>query len=214
MPGRCVGRRACGSSRTTAVYAELDLDDTVGHAVNAYPDSLAFTATKKSVNRFLAMLQFSEADLQQKIGTLSGGQRARVAIAQCLLSGAAVIVLDEPTNHLDITSTQVMERALTHFPGAVRRGVARPVLRGQARRSAAGVRRRRRACARRRRPGRSDASGCRGWRRDTIDRFARRRVSRAARQARLTRHPTAYSRLRRQNAGQATRECAPAHPAD
>jgi ATP-binding cassette subfamily F protein 3 len=101
------------------VYAELDLDDTVGHAVNAYPDSLAFTATKKSVNRFLAMLQFSEADLQQKIGTLSGGQRARVAIAQCLLSGAAVIVLDEPTNHLDITSSQVMERALTHFPGAV-----------------------------------------------------------------------------------------------
>ncbi|ANJ26031.1 ABC-F family ATP-binding cassette domain-containing protein [Agromyces aureus] len=101
------------------VYAELDLTDSVGHAVNAYPDSLAFTATKKSVNRFLAMLQFSEADLQQKIGTLSGGQRARVAIAQCLLSGAAVIVLDEPTNHLDITSTQVMERALTHFPGAV-----------------------------------------------------------------------------------------------
>lgn len=97
----------------------MDLDDTVGHAVNAYPDSLAFTATKKSVNRFLSMLQFSEADLQQKIGTLSGGQRARVAIAQCLLSGAAVIVLDEPTNHLDITSTQVMERALTHFPGAV-----------------------------------------------------------------------------------------------
>lgn len=101
------------------VYAELDLTDTVGHAVNAYPDSLAFTATKKSVNRFLAMLQFSEDDLRQKIGTLSGGQRARVAIAQCLLSGAAVIVLDEPTNHLDITSTQVMERALTHFPGAV-----------------------------------------------------------------------------------------------
>ncbi|MCS5718047.1 ATP-binding cassette domain-containing protein [Herbiconiux sp. CPCC 205763] len=101
------------------VYASLDLADSVGHAVNAYPDSLAFSATKKSVGRFLAMLQFSEADLQQKIGNLSGGQRARVAIAQCLLSGAAVIVLDEPTNHLDITSTQVMERALTHFPGAV-----------------------------------------------------------------------------------------------
>ncbi|MBU4465850.1 MAG: ATP-binding cassette domain-containing protein [Actinobacteria bacterium] len=101
------------------VFAALDLTDTVGHAVNAYPDSLAFSATKKSVGRFLAMLQFSEDDLRQKIGTLSGGQRARVAIAQCLLSGAAVIVLDEPTNHLDITSTQVMERALAHFPGAV-----------------------------------------------------------------------------------------------
>ncbi len=101
------------------VLEELDLDDTVVHAVNAMPGSLAFTATRKSVGRFLSMFQFSEADLKQKIGTLSGGQRARVAMAQCLLSGASVLLLDEPTNHLDLSSTQVMERALIHFPGAV-----------------------------------------------------------------------------------------------
>lgn len=98
---------------------ELDDADTVTHAVNALPDSLAFSATRKSVNRFLAMFQFSEADLKQKIGNLSGGQKARVAMAQCLLSGASVLLLDEPTNHLDLSSTQVMERALMHFPGAV-----------------------------------------------------------------------------------------------
>lgn len=98
---------------------ELDDDDTVTHAVNALPGSLAFSATRKSVNRFLAMFQFSEADLKQKIGNLSGGQRARVAMAQCLLSGASVLLLDEPTNHLDMSSTQVMERALLHFPGAI-----------------------------------------------------------------------------------------------
>jgi ATPase subunit of ABC transporter with duplicated ATPase domains len=98
---------------------DLDDGDTVSHAVNALPDSLAFSATKKSVNRFLAMFQFSEADLKQKIGNLSGGQKARVAMAQCLLSGASVLLLDEPTNHLDLSSTQVMERALLHFPGAV-----------------------------------------------------------------------------------------------
>ncbi|WP_263407423.1 hypothetical protein [Arthrobacter sp. NicSoilC12] len=40
-------------------------------------------------------------------------------MAQCLLSGASVLLLDEPTNHLDMSSTQVMERALLHFPGAV-----------------------------------------------------------------------------------------------
>jgi ATPase subunit of ABC transporter with duplicated ATPase domains len=97
----------------------LDPADNVSHAVNALPGSLAFTATKKSVNRFLSMFQFSEADLKQKIGNLSGGQRARVAMAQCLLSGASVLLLDEPTNHLDMSSTQVMERALVHFPGAV-----------------------------------------------------------------------------------------------
>ncbi|MFJ7751004.1 ABC-F family ATP-binding cassette domain-containing protein [Arthrobacter sp. NPDC097144] len=101
------------------VLAELDDDDTVTHSVNAMPDSLALTATKKSVNRFLTMFQFSEADLKQKIGNLSGGQKARVAMAQCLLSGASVLLLDEPTNHLDLSSTQVMERALLHFPGAV-----------------------------------------------------------------------------------------------
>jgi len=98
---------------------DLDLDDTVTHAVNALPDSLALTATRKSVGRFLSMFQFSEADLKQRIGNLSGGQRARVAMAQCLLSGASVLLLDEPTNHLDMASTQVMERALLHFPGAV-----------------------------------------------------------------------------------------------
>jgi len=98
---------------------KLDNDDTVTHAVNALPDSLALTATRKSVGRFLSMFQFSEADLKQRIGNLSGGQRARVAMAQCLLSGASVLVLDEPTNHLDLSSTQVMERALVHFPGAV-----------------------------------------------------------------------------------------------
>ena len=64
-------------------------------------------------------MQFSEMDLRQKIGNLAGGQKSRVALALCLLSGASTILLDEPTNHLDLTSTQVMERALVHFPGSV-----------------------------------------------------------------------------------------------
>lgn len=42
-----------------------------------------------------------------------------MALAQSLLCGASVLILDEPTNHLDVTSTQVMERALTLLPGAV-----------------------------------------------------------------------------------------------
>ncbi len=103
------------------ILAEQDPKDTVTHAVNTMggEGSLAFGAQRKQVNRFLGLLQFSEMDLNQRIGTLSGGQRARVALAKCLLSGAQTLILDEPTNHLDLTSTQVMERALVNFPGAV-----------------------------------------------------------------------------------------------
>ncbi len=99
------------------VLTELDLNDTVTHTVNV--EGVAYHAPRKQVNRFLNLLGFSEMDLTQKIGTLSGGQRARVALALCLLSGASVLILDEPTNHLDIQSTQIMERALEYFPGAV-----------------------------------------------------------------------------------------------
>jgi ATP-binding cassette subfamily F protein 3 len=117
--GEVAWARGAGVVSFNQVLADLDLDDTVTHAVNAMPDSLALTATRKSVARFLSMFQFSELDLKQRIGNLSGGQRARVAMAQCLLSGASVLLLDEPTNHLDMPSTQVMERALLHFPGAI-----------------------------------------------------------------------------------------------
>ena len=99
------------------VFDELDPKDTITHTVNVAP--LAYNSPRKKVNQFLSLMQFSEMDLYQKIGTLSGGQKARVALAVCLLSGSSVVVLDEPTNHLDLTSTQVMERALLHFPGAV-----------------------------------------------------------------------------------------------
>ncbi|MCY4660852.1 MAG: ABC-F family ATP-binding cassette domain-containing protein [Acidobacteria bacterium] len=95
----------------------LDPKATVTRKVNF--EGLAHRAPRKQVHRFLELLQFSAMDLQQEIGTLSGGQRARVALALSLLSGAPVVILDEPTNHLDVTATQVMERALVHFPGAV-----------------------------------------------------------------------------------------------
>ncbi len=99
------------------VLHDLPLKDTVAHAINV--TGMALNAPRKQVQRFLDMLRFSEMDQKQRIGTLSGGQRARLALAQCLLSGAPVIVLDEPTNHLDVSSIQVMERALAHFPGAI-----------------------------------------------------------------------------------------------
>ena len=121
--GRIKWSKGTGFIYYNQVFEDLDPSDTVTHAVNAWFDAhgvgLGWRAPRKQVNRFLSLFQFSEMDLRQQLGTLSGGERARVALAQCLLSGASVILLDEPTNHLDMTSTQVMERALMHFPGAV-----------------------------------------------------------------------------------------------
>ena len=117
--GTVAWRKGANHVSYNQILEEMDQDDTVSHAVNSAPDSLAFSATKKSVGRFLSLFQFSEMDLKQRIGNLSGGQRARVALVMCLLSGASVILLDEPTNHLDIASAQIMERALMHFPGSI-----------------------------------------------------------------------------------------------
>ncbi len=119
--GKIIWERGVTFADFNQTYAELDLTDTVTHAVNTSggTGSLAFNAARKQIAKFLTLLQFSEADLGRKIGTLSGGQRARVALAMCLLSESQVLILDEPTNHLDLTSTQVMERALVHFPGAI-----------------------------------------------------------------------------------------------
>ncbi|QHT58791.1 ABC-F family ATP-binding cassette domain-containing protein [Paenibacillus lycopersici] len=115
--GEVVWERGVDYAYFNRMWEELDPEDTVSHAVNTF--GLGLKAPRKKVHKFLSMLQFSEADLSKLIGSLSGGQKARVALAKCLLSGAAVIILDEPTNHLDLTSIQVMEQALIHFPGAV-----------------------------------------------------------------------------------------------
>ena len=115
--GRVVWPRGVDFADYNQIFETLDLNDTVTHAVNVAP--LAYFEARKIVNRFISLFQFSEMDLKQRIGTLSGGQRARVALALALLSGSPVILLDEPTNHLDLTSTQAMERALYNFPGAV-----------------------------------------------------------------------------------------------
>jgi len=68
---------------------------------------------------FLGPYRFSGDDVFKRIGDLSGGEQARVALAILVLQGANLLVLDEPTSHLDIPSQEVLEDVLTHFGGTV-----------------------------------------------------------------------------------------------
>jgi ATP-binding cassette subfamily F protein 3 len=76
-------------------------------------------ASLQDLRDVLALMLFRGEDANKKIGMLSGGERARVRLAQLLLDKPNVLVLDEPTNHLDIASREALEGALAGFEGTI-----------------------------------------------------------------------------------------------
>jgi ATP-binding cassette, subfamily F, member 3 len=108
-----------GPSTSVAYYrqdlAHLPLDSTIYEAIATQRPLWE----RRLVQGHLGRFGFSGDEVQRTVGTLSGGERARVAMALLTLSTNNLLILDEPTNHLDVESIEVLEDAVSEFEGSV-----------------------------------------------------------------------------------------------
>ncbi len=110
--------------RTKVAFLEqtrvgLDPDAKIFDAVAEGRTRVVFGGEELDVRTYLERFAFSTQEQQRKIGTLSGGERARVALARTLREEANLVVLDEPTNDLDVMTLSALEDALADYPGGL-----------------------------------------------------------------------------------------------
>ncbi|MBC6165212.1 ABC-F family ATP-binding cassette domain-containing protein [Listeria booriae] len=95
--------------------AKLNSNKSILHELwDDYPE-----LNEQTIRTTLGNFLFSDDDVLKVVNTLSGGEKARVALAKLTLIGANLLILDEPTNHLDIESKEVLEAALIDFEGTI-----------------------------------------------------------------------------------------------
>lgn len=94
-------------------------EQTLRRALAPEGDSVIYQGRPVHVNSWAKRFLFREEQLPQPVGSLSGGERARIHIARLMLEEADVLLLDEPTNDLDLPTLEVLEEGLAEFPGAM-----------------------------------------------------------------------------------------------
>ena len=115
------GRVSIGKHNVIPGYFEqnqaeaLDLDKTV---IDTVHDEVPEWKNEQ-VRTLLGQFLFSGETVFKKVESLSGGEKARLALAKMLLTPANLLILDEPTNHLDIPAKEMLEEALQHYDGTV-----------------------------------------------------------------------------------------------
>ncbi len=113
------GRLELGGSVTAAFYRQDMAQVPTGRALYDVIADLRPGWERGQVLGHLARFGFTGDDVQRSAASLSGGERARVALAMIVLSGANLLLFDEPTNHLDVESIEALEDAIESFPGTV-----------------------------------------------------------------------------------------------
>ncbi len=98
---------------------QLPPNMTLKEALSPKGDFVSFRGTPIHVNGWCKRFLFSPDLLEMTIKNLSGGERARIAIAHLMLQPADILLLDEPTNDLDIPTLETLEESLLEFPGAL-----------------------------------------------------------------------------------------------
>jgi sulfate-transporting ATPase len=96
----------------------LNPDRTVWEEISGGDEVIMLGNRQVNSRSYVARFNFTGADQQKKVGTLSGGERNRVHLAKVLRSGANVLLLDEPTNDLDVHTLRALEDALINFAGS------------------------------------------------------------------------------------------------
>jgi ATP-binding cassette subfamily F protein 3 len=81
--------------------------------------NLDHSRTEEQVRNYLARFSFFGEDAYKKVGSLSGGEKGRLALAKMMYSTGNLLLLDEPTNHLDVYTREALEEALQSFTGAL-----------------------------------------------------------------------------------------------
>lgn len=98
---------------------ELPSDVTLRRALAPDSDSVVYQGRVIHVASWATRFLFTSEQLNQQVGRLSGGERARVLIAKLMLEEADLLLLDEPTNDLDIETLEILEESLLEFKGAL-----------------------------------------------------------------------------------------------